>query len=515
MTRQAGRLRPAHGNTKSRLVAAVLVTLAGALGGCQGGGLARPGDAVGDPAGPAPASRAAPGTGGPTASGPAPEPEPAAIPVAFAVHPTLPPVDLTVALATRLAAGQVWNWRDLGRPPGPLRLQAGPEVPGVPAAARRASDRAALAAVEQDPAALAVVPAFAAGPGVRVLSVRGRSPLRDPAGYPLTVPGPAGAPTGPVVTATLVGDIMLARRVGAAMAAAGDFTAPLRPAAGRLAAAGITVGTLESSLARDGAPRQGDDSFGADPRALAGVRLAGFDVLSLANNHVGDFGLPSLLTTVRRVRAAGIAPVGAGAGAAEARRAAVVERAGVRFGFLAFNAIGETPAAGPSTAGAAQLRMPPRTGPLNRADLESLVSDVRSLRGRVDVLVVLPHWGQQYTDRPVAAQRTVARALVDAGADLVVGSHPHWVQGAEVYRGRLVAYSLGNFVFDMSFSRQTQEGVALELVFWGSRLTAAEFVPVRIGPDLAPRFLSWPRGRPILDRLWRAGGPPFNVAARP
>jgi poly-gamma-glutamate synthesis protein (capsule biosynthesis protein) len=135
---------------------------------------------------------------------------------------------------------------------------------------------------------------------------------------------------------------------------------------------------------------------------------------------------------------------------------------------------------------------------------------ILELRSRVDVLIVLPHWGQQYTHRPVAAQRRVGRMLIDAGADLVVGSHPHWVQGAEMHRGGLIVHSLGNFVFDMDFSRQTQEGVVLDLTFWGSRLKAAEFQPVRIGRDFAPRPMSTRASQRVLGAMWRYSSAPFN-----
>lgn len=329
------------------------------------------------------------------------------------------------------------------------------------------SDAAALQAVARDRRVVAALPATAVGLQVRVLRVGERHPLRDPVRYPLTVPSTGTRPVGqPVVTTvSIVGDLMLGRRVGGALAARNDFGAALRPTARRLASADLAVGNLESTLSMAGSPTQGGDSFAADPRVLPGLRAAGFDVLSLANNHVGDYGPTALVQTVERVRAARIVPVGAGRDAREARAAAVLERNGVRFGFLAFNAIGETPAAGPDRPGAVRLRMQPRTGPLNTGDLRAIQADISALRSRVDVVVVLAHWGAQYTNRPVPDQHRVARALVEAGADLVAGGHPHWVQGVELHRGRLVAHSLGNYVFDMDFSTKTQEGVILELVF--------------------------------------------------
>ena len=315
-------------------------------------------------------------------------------------------------------------------------------------------------------------------------------------------PGPGspspGAPgvAGPQVSVTIVGDIMLGRRV--ARAWPGDPGAPLAPMARRLARADITVGNLESTLSRAGRPRQGDDSFAAPPEVARDLRAAGFDVLSLANNHAGDFGDAALLDTVHRVRAAGIAPLGAGADGARAWAPVVVSRGGLRVGFLAFNAIGETPRARPGSPGAASLAMRPRTGDLRPGALSRLQDRVRGLAERADAVVVLAHWGGQYTHRPVADQRTVGRALLDAGATVVVGGHPHWVQDVQRHRGRFVVHSLGNFVFDMDFSRQTREGVVLEMTLRRGALARARLRPVVIGPDFAPRLAGPRRARAIL-----------------
>jgi poly-gamma-glutamate capsule biosynthesis protein CapA/YwtB (metallophosphatase superfamily) len=433
-------------------------------------------------------------------------------PLVLAVHATRPALDLGVELARAVVAGAVRDWQALGEPRAPLRLVLGPTALAAaapPAGAGVApSDAEAVTEAARDPDVVAVVGAAALRPVVRAVAVEGVHPLRAPGRYPLRAPGPA--PPGPVVTVTLVGDVMLGRRV--ARAAAGDPAAPFRHVAARLAAADLTVGNLECTLSRAGAPRQGDDSFAADPAAVAGLRAAGFDVVSLANNHAGDFGPRALAETLDRLRAAGIAPVGAGRDEVEARAPVVVERAGVRFGFLAFNAIGETPAARPGRPGAVRIRMRPRTGPLHRGDLDRFLADVRALRPRVDVLVVLPHWGEQYSRRLHPDQRAVARALVDAGADLVVGSHSHWVQGAFVEDGRLVFPSLGNFVFDQDFSLETRQGLALELVFWGPTLVAADIHPTEIGPGFAPRFLAGDRARRVLAAARASSGAPFSGA---
>jgi poly-gamma-glutamate synthesis protein (capsule biosynthesis protein) len=148
--------------------------------------------------------------------------------------------------------------------------------------------------------------------------------------------------------------------------------------------------------------------------------------------------------------------------------------------------------------------MPPRTGPLNQADLGVLTRQIKALRAAADVVVVLPHWGQQYTHKPVPAQRTVAAALTRAGADLVIGGHPHWVQAVEYPPNKLIAHSLGNLVFDMDFSQQTQEGVLLELTYWGKTLKAARLTPYVIGADFSPRIVSGTRAEQILADIRNA-----------
>ena len=233
---------------------------------------------------------------------------------------------------------------------------------------------------------------------------------------------------------------------------------------------------------------------------VRGLRASGFDVLGLANNHLGDFGPTALVRTVQRLRDRGLGTFGAGADPRQAWAPAVVERQGVRFGFLGFNAIGETPAVGPGRPGAVSVSMPPRTGPLDRRQLDRFLAAVRRLDRRVDVVVVMPHWGTQYTNQQLPVQSRVAAGLVRAGADLVVGGHPHWVQGVEVVDGRLVVHSLGNFVFDMDFMPETMEGLLLELTWWGDELKAAELVPYVLDESFAPRVVSFRRG---LDVLWR------------
>ena len=149
----------------------------------------------------------------------------------------------------------------------------------------------------------------------------------------------------------------------------------------------------------------------------------------------------------------------------------VITREGVRIGFIGTESIGETPAAAGTRAGTNRLDMPPRTGPLNRTALRRIAGDIRRLKRDVDVVVVIPHWGTQYTHRAEASQRAAARTFAAAGADLVIGGHPHWVQGWETAGSGIVV--LGNFIFDMDFRIKTQEGIFVEIVLWDGQVKAS------------------------------------------
>ena len=412
-------------------------------------------------------------------------------------------MDIPLRAARRLLSGDIEDWAELGQPAERLRVVAAPGVE-APGARGAASARAALAAAVRSTEVVALVPAGALTPAVRAIGVGGRSPLREPRAYPLQT---AGSPAPVPVTLTVVGDIMLGRRVSAA--SSGDPARALRPLAARLSSADVTLGNLESTLSRAGTPTQGGGSFAADPRVLRGLRDAGFDVLSLANNHLGDYGQRALVETVQQVDRAGIEVLGAGVDRRAARAPVVVQAGGLSIGMLAFNAIGESPAARQDSPGVAELRMPPRTGPLDREQLRSLQRQVRSLDRTTDIVVVVPHWGEQYTPVAVAAQEQVGRALADAGADLVLGGHPHVLQGMEQRRGALIAYSLGNFVFDMDFSRATMQGAFLEITFWGSRVRAADLVPYRLDEQFVPRLVRGSAAREVLAPVWRVSPRPY------
>lgn len=443
-------------------------------------------------------------------------------PLVFVQHPTRPALDLRWRQALELVTGELTSWRPLDGRSDVVTLVLGPA-----AAARAAgiwlltgrtprsvivarSETEAAEAVAKDVAAIGLVAGEALSAMVRAITVQGTDPLRSPATYALGVP--ATRALGPVTTAIAFGDVLTSRTVDRKMVAAGDFLSPFRSVGEALRAADLAFGNFEGTIAPDARPLSGGTRFVSRVRVIDGFTYAGIDFLSLANNHVGDYGAATLIGTADLLRKAGIAVTGAGPDLASARAPAVLTRHGVRFGFVTFNGIVGPPTATPDSPGAVRIRMAP-WAPFSDEDLAAVVEDVKRARLVADVVIVFPHWGQEYVSRPNADQRRVGRALIDAGADMVIGTHPHWVQGAEVYKGRLIAYSLGNFVFDQTWSIETQEGAVLQLVFWGPRLVGASFVPVRIEDAHRPRFLDDTTGAAILRRIWGGSGEPYRRAA--
>ncbi|HEX6758235.1 MAG TPA: CapA family protein [Propionibacteriaceae bacterium] len=475
---------------RARAVSAALAVIL--LAGCQASGDTSQPPPIAVDSSTAPGSTPSSATEAPASRAPSVD---YTIPLALVVHATRPTADVAVADARRIITSGATRWSAIG--------QSGGEMQVLSTEDRRASD--VLRDVRASSTVLGVVPADAVDARVRVLMVGGRHPLRDPERYPLRIRSVRPVPE--VTTLTAVGDIMLGRRVGARHRA--DPGAPLKPLAKRLAGAEITVGNFESTLSADGSPTQGGDSFAASPRVGPALRAAGFDLLSLANNHVGDYGDGALRQTLDRFDAGRIQTVGAGRNLAAARRPVIIERDGVRVGFLAADSIGETPAATRTRPGTNRLNMPPRTGPLNRSHLRRITSDIRALDSRVDAVVVLTHWGTQYTHRPESSQRIASRAFADAGADLVIGGHPHWVQGYEMAGSAVVVHSLGNFVFDMDFQTKTREGIFLEIVLWDGAVKAVEPVPYVIDDVFTPRLVRGDRAKGILNDAWGSSRGPF------
>ena len=200
--------------------------------------------------------------------------------------------------------------------------------------------------------------------------------------------------------------------------------------------------------------------------------------MSLANNHIGDAGRNGILQTIDNLADYGIASGGAGKDARSARRPTILEANGSKVGIIGYDSIAPGYRAGTDSPGSASFTE------------KNVISDVQKARDSgAEVVIVFPHWGTEYDPTPFAGQQALARAAIDAGADMVIGNHAHWAGALEVYEGKPIWYALGNFIFDQTWSEPTMEGMTLELTFDGAELVQARMRPHIILDKAQPNFL--------------------------
>mgnify|MGYP001127086822 CR=1 FL=1 len=416
-----------------------------------------------------------------------------------------------------LVSGRIDEWQAVGGPE-PLNVELVSMGDGgrqlLPAVHHVEGPDDCAALLLERPGALALIERSALRAEMRALRIDGRDPLAlrsselaslgllerwvvesdralqqvvREAAAPLAEP-----PSVPAFTIVAVGDILLGRTVHRVMERTGDWAAPFRLVASVLADADLTVANLECALTSSFSPPEDPYTmrFMSVPKAVEGLLLAGIDVVSLANNHSMDFGPVGLRDTIAVLDAHGIAHIGAGETLAVARRPAVFDISGTQVAILGFDGV----SAGWYGARASG----PGTVPL---EPELLKEDVAAAAELADVVVPFFHWGIEYTPGPTQEQQRLARVAIDAGATLVLGSHPHWVQGFEFYEGRPIFYSLGNFVFDQEWSMETKEGVILRLHFEGARLLSFALDPVIIEDFHRPRLAGDEERRVVLERI--------------
>lgn len=249
-----------------------------------------------------------------------------------------------------------------------------------------------------------------------------------------------------------VGDIMLDRGVKSSVTKnyGGDFSKlfgniPL------LRDADIAFANLEGTVT-DVTDNTGSKySFQMNPDVLPVLKNLGFDMVSFANNHVGDRNVAGFVDTLKRLNENKIAFTGAGSTKPEAQQVKIIEKNGMKIGFLGFSDVGPDWIAATETNPGILLASDP-----NRLEI------IKSAKSQVDFLIVSYHWGVEY--KPFTArQKSLAESSIDAGADLIIGTHPHVIQDYQKYKGKLIFYSLGNFMFDQPFSPETMHGLMVDV----------------------------------------------------
>jgi len=291
-------------------------------------------------------------------------------------------------------------------------------------------------------------------------------------------PPPAASPTddGPL-TLAFGGDVHFATKLAPLLDAPGTALDGLEP---YLAAADVAMVNLETAITTRGSEMPKQFHFRAPATSLTALDAAGVDVVTMANNHAVDYGEVGLRDTLAARERSPIPVVGLGEDAADAYAAAVLDVRGTRVAVLGATQVPDwTLATWPASSA--------RPGVAEAASPARLATAVRAARTKADVVVVYLHWGTDYTTCPNALQKRTARALADAGADVVVGTHAHRVQGAGWLGSTYVAYGLGNFVWWRRNSVADATSGVLTLDVEGRRVAAARWVPMLVGADGIPR----------------------------
>lgn len=241
--------------------------------------------------------------------------------------------------------------------------------------------------------------------------------------------------------------------------------------------ADLFVVNLECPFTARGEKVPKNFNFRASPALVAALQTGGVDVVSLANNHLMDYGEIGLVDTLSTLDAAKIVHFGAGRTLAAAREPAIVEVKGTRFAFLGYFFLGDKNIEPPEVI--ATQKTPGVAG--HHSDVavveQWVKADITAARARADVVIPFFHWGREGKQQPEPYQVQLAHAAIDSGAAAVLGSHPHVLQGIEVYQGAPIAYSLGNFVFGGNWNPGDKRTALFELKFKGAKLASHRPIP--------------------------------------
>ncbi len=404
----------------------------------------------------------------------------------------------------RLLTGGVTNWSEVGSavplPVHPLAL-SGATSSGVRAdrTLERYEDLAAV--LSADPGGVALVPVELVDFRVQALSVGDVDTLVE------AVDGSAPIRIG------VVGDIVPGRNVHLHMLQYGDFTRPFQRVAALLRSFDITVANLEGNLS-DTLPQPADPhsvSFVSSPAMLEGFMLAGIDAVTLANNHSvwndEGWGVQGLLDTIVALDTYAIPHFGAGPNLAAAREPWVFTAEGTRIAFLGIDAVTANYEVEPGAAtgvldvDAGATVDGAGTNPYLAAQV---AEDIAAAAAIADVVIPYFHLGAEYVAvvPPWAVQ--AAHAAIDAGAAMVVTNHPHLIQGMEIYAGKPIVYSPGNFILDQMWAAEVRSGYALEIVLRGTAIVGLRIHGVEIEDFHQPRPMSSGEQAALMDRFWAA-----------
>jgi len=404
-----------------------------------------------------------------------------------------------------LLQGEVKDWREVGCPiPLPVSVLA---IDGLVPEGGKPSETVAdypilVAALDKNPGAVAMVPLDQIDVQVSVLDIDGVNPLVA-----------TGTDDAPILKVGVAGDIIFGRNGGNRQRKYGDYALPMFQVKDVLSQFDFTFANFECFVSETIEPPELTDPITLDfvtpPDSLEGMVQAGIDAVSMANNHAvysgNGYGLEAFFDTRRFLEEAGIPSFGVGNDLAEARTPYTTKVNGVSIALYGVDGVtanldypGSWAVNGAHSEAVASA---PGTNPLV---LSQVTADIEQMAGEYDIVIPYFHMGEQYLWSPRDFAVEVSRACIDAGATLVVSSHPHTIQGMEIYKGKPILYAIGNFVYDQMFSVDTRTGYLLDLTFRGKDVVGMRLHGVEIVDFVQPRFMSSREHASMMDRFWRA-----------
>jgi poly-gamma-glutamate synthesis protein (capsule biosynthesis protein) len=273
------------------------------------------------------------------------------------------------------------------------------------------------------------------------------------------------------LTIITTGDVIPARMVNVRMTEYNDFTRPLAKTADFLRTADLTLINLEAPLVKDCPVTMVGMVFCGSEQFVQGLKLADIDAVNIANNHSLNWNEEGLDQTVQLLNNNGMVISGGPTG-----RLTTKTVKGQTIGFLGWDL-------------------------LSAYDENSLLAAVGEADPKTDQLIISLHWGTEYTYYPENWQRQLAHRLVDKGADLIVGNHPHWIQPIEIYKNKVIIYAHGNFIFDQEWSPETKIGFIGRHTFFQDKEVSLQLLPIRISDYHQPSFLEGEEKVQVLSKL--------------
>ncbi|MBI4191755.1 MAG: CapA family protein [Betaproteobacteria bacterium] len=290
--------------------------------------------------------------------------------------------------------------------------------------------------------------------------------------------------------------------------------------------ADLTIGNLEGPACDRGQPipgkvEQGSRHLRSVPHVVPALASVGFDAVGLANNHAMDYSADGLLQTMELLEKAGIAHAGGGRNLADARRPSILERDGTKVALLSYTSV--FPIAGfaatSNTAGIATVRAVPSFRPSPRVfyepgspmitmtaadpmEAQRMAEDIREAKRVADIVVLFMHWGVAGGyGRIVDYQKELGRLAIESGADLIIGHHAHQLLGMEVYKGKVITYSVGDFAFDLWISYFGSESILVKAYVREKAIQKVTFLPVTLDAKRCPHILKMPEGMDVVRKL--------------